>query len=53
MQQQIDHEKEQLTRDFMVAMAPSGLEVAAVLERAEELADTFIGWREIERGGLQ
>lgn len=53
MQQQIDHEKEQLVREFMAAIAPSSLEAAAILERAEELADAFIGWREIERKGLR
>lgn len=53
MTQQVNEEKEQIVRDLIVAMAPSAIEPAAVLERAEELADTFFGWREIERGGLQ
>lgn len=50
---QVDHEKEELVRDFMLAVAPSNQDAAVVLERAEELADAFIGWREIERKGLQ
>lgn len=53
MQQQIDHEKEQLVREFMAAIAPSSLEAAAILERAEEMAEIYIGWRQIEREGLR